>query len=420
MAAAAMAWDALAALRAEIDRVPLDSAHQSGSGLPIVSAPMRLSPGLWRDLEQIGRDLGAFLRRCWRIRQQRDVAAAFLGTLTSDERAGYERLAVLEQHFPVLARPDLVPDEDGRLWIAEVDLHPGQGGVLQRLQELFGQAPSLADIWAERIAEPMILSMPGWKRNWPEQRLLAERINERGGRLRLLPVESWDAIGGYSGHLFLNCCTISLLNARYPPVIPARATLSPPPILDWKGWLALAHSSANLGDLALRRHIPESYLLPLAPGRETSARRRLLDLTVRERDGWIMKPSNAWGGQGFREARDVPLPQWNAEVLGIAEAATPGVMLQRRVESGRFDLWGLNGAGRRARHEALRAKICPFYVFRSSSVFLAGALVVLRPSIKVHGAADAVVTLAIREDHDIAGAPLNAPSRPARASRRRR
>jgi hypothetical protein len=372
----------------------IDPGESSGFSW-IVSDPFRISGDQYREMEQIGEEIRKFLLRCWKMSRDMKCQDYFYQSLSQDEKRGVERLSG-ENRFPVLARPDMIIDEEGKFWITEVDLVPAGAGDLQRMQEIYGQSPTIADQWAEVMTEELILSVPEWKKNFvSEQSYFVRKVQERHGQISFLTIEEWHSIRDYRGLLFKNCCTISLLNENYPPHVPSKAVFCPPVILDWKGWMALAHREDGLKELPLTKRIPETYLLPLKPERETEERRALLDISRSERREWIMKPVGSWGALGFQEATGLTRDEWNRKILGLPEEVSQGMLLQRKVDSTRYEYVGLEPMGVVSRFEKMRIRISPFYLYWKGKSRLLGATVTLRNSVKVHGAKDAIYTIAV-------------------------
>ena len=373
---------------------PLHPAVAQGAVPWIVAEPFHLDGELWRALERIGEELRRFLGGCLALLREPAVAQRLRGTLSDAERAGVARLGETSC-FPLLVRPDLVLDLDGNLFVTEIDLHPAHAGVLQRMQEVFGQGPTVAEVWATHVGEPAVVSVPGWKPFCGEQGYFAERVRAHGGRLDFVPIEDWQGLAAYGGVLFKNCCTIDLLSASYPAFVPPKAVLCPPVLLDWKGWLALPGEIAGLAGYAAARRLPEAHLLPLDPRRERETRRELLDLPRREKGRWIVKPLTSWGGRGFREGEHLSADEWNRLVLGLSPAGPRHLLLQRKIESRRFSAAGLTEEGEAVELEDLRIRLGPYYVMGCGRSHLAGALVTLRRSDKVRGARDAIYTLGL-------------------------
>ncbi len=263
------------------------------------------------------------------------------------------------------------------------------------MQEVHGQSPTIADVWTEMIQEPVVLSIPEWKLFCPEQQYFAGRVRAAGGRMDFLTIENWNRLNGYSGVLFKNCCTLDLLNEAYPPSIPPQAVLSPPLLLDWKGWLALAGENGRLQKKKLIRWIPESYLLPLHPEHHAEKRRAWLDLTRKEKARWIIKPLGSWGGRGFYEGENLSRDKWNQLLLGLSRTSNGHLLLQRKVTSRPYTATGVTPNGEFVTLKDLRIRLCPYYVMTRKQSRLAGVMVTLRNSIKVHTCQDAVYTIGI-------------------------
>jgi hypothetical protein len=272
----------------------------------IISEPFEMSKERLEEIVKIGQEVREFLSACWKTSKNGGIRKEFFESLSDEEREGVRRFKGASV-FPMLVRPDLVIDEIGKFWIIEIDLVPAHAGVLQHMQEIYGQSPTIAEQWAQCVPEEIVISIPGWKMFVQEQKYFVQRIREKGGNVRFISIEEWDKISDYKGILFKNCCTISLLNKNYPPSIPKNAVLCPPLILDWKGWMALAHQTDILKRLRLSQRIPETYLLPLKPRKDSDKRRQLLDLSKKERRKWILKPVTAWGGIGFKEGKNLNL-----------------------------------------------------------------------------------------------------------------
>lgn len=346
------------------------------------------------ELDLMGESLRHFFLQCEALLDDRSVRRQVEETLTPAERAGLARFPP-QTTFPMLMRPDLIVDAENRLHIAEVDIQPAHAGMLQRMQEIHAQKPTIAEIWAEMIREPVVLSIPKWKRFCAEQQYFANRVQGAGGQMDFLTIEDWNRLNGYSGILFKNCCTLDLLNETYPPFIPSQATLCPPLLLDWKGWLALASDHGRLRRKKLTCWIPESYLLPLHPEHHAEKRRAWLDLRHKEKAKWIIKPVGSWGGRGFHEGEQLSRERWNQFLLGLPPADAVHLLLQRKVISRRYTASGMTPDGKFVTLENLRVRLSPYYVMTRERSRLAGMMVTLLNSIKVHTCQDAVYTLGV-------------------------
>ena len=71
------------------------------------------------------------------------------------------------------------------------------------------------------------------------------------------------------------------------------------------------------------------------------------------------------------------------------------MILQQRIESRRFEMTGLDVNGAVVTADRLRIRLNPYYLLWNNRSYLCGVTVCLRRSIKVHGATDAFITLAL-------------------------
>jgi hypothetical protein len=364
----------------------------------IVAEPLELPGGLMAELERMGDDLRRWLVACSALLKERGVRKRVEETLSEVERRAVGRMAKATG-FPMLVRPDLVVDEAGEPWIAEVDLQPAHAGVLQKMQELAGVPAerTIAGIWAETFQGPMVLSVPGWKPYCSEQHYFAERVRALGGGLEFMPVEEWGRLAGFEGVVFKNCCTLELLKDDYPPVIPERAEMYPELLLDWKGWLALIREIQGLSKMRLARRVPESYLLPMHLKLYGERRRGLVDAPLSEKKKWIIKPVGSWGGYGFVEGATLSRDRWNAYLLGLMPGGAKSMVLQKRIESRRYAVTGLTPDGRVVEMERLRMRLGPYYVMTRERSRLAGVMVTLRRATKVHTQSDAMHMMGVPE-----------------------
>jgi hypothetical protein len=378
----------------KLNQVELFPATKEGNVPWIVSEPFEMSKKSLDEIVQIGQEIREFLSACWKTSKNEGIRKEFFESLSDEERKGVRRFKGASG-FPRLVRPDLVIDDNGKFWITEIDLVPAFAGVLQRMQEIYRQKPTIAESWVKIVSDDMVLSIPEFKSFMPEQKYFALRVRENGGQMEFVAIEEWDRIIDYTGIIFKNCCTISLLNEHYPPCVPIKATFYPPLILDWKGWMALAHRDETLKRLRLSRRIPETYLIPLRAQKETMERRKFLDLSKKERGEWIVKPIVSWGSHGFKEGRCYNLNEWNKAVIGLSEHVSRGMILQRKIISARYEKVGLTTSGDLVTLKNLNIRVSPYYLFWKRESTLAGILVTLRQSIKVHGAQDAIFTIAV-------------------------
>jgi len=389
-----MSKESLIRYQKELGQIQLHPSEK-GERVPwIVSEPFEIGREQLEEIEQIGNEIREFLLRCWRMSRKEAIKREFYGSLSERQKKGMERIGNSDV-FPILVRPDLIIDDKGKFWINEIDLAPAHAGVLQRMQEVYGQRPTIADLWAELITEEIVLSIPKWKSFVREQWYFAQRVQEKGGRMRFVEIEEWDKISEYKGVLFKNCCTLDLLSEEYPPYVPPNAILCPPLVLDWKGWMAFAHREEALRRLPVTERIPETYLLPLKLRKESEKRKELIDLSRKEREGWILKPVASWGGYGFKEGRNLNMSEWNQTILGLPGTLLQGIILQKRISSARYKKAGLSASGELVTLEKPRIKMTPYYLFWHGKSRLAGVKVTLRESLKVHGARDAIITLAV-------------------------
>jgi hypothetical protein len=323
------------------------------------------------------------------------IKKVFFESLSVDEREGIRRFKGMSV-FPRLVRPDLVIDDKGKLWITEIDLVPAFAGMLQRMQEIYGQRPTIAELWTRIIPDKIVVSIPRWKPFVSEQKFFVQRVREKGGQIEFLSIEEWEKLHDYKGIIFKNCCTLDLLNNNCPPYIPSKAIFCPPLILDWKGWMALAHQNEILKRLRLSKRIPETYLLPLQPRRETKQRRELIDLPKRKRDRWILKPVVSWGARRIKEGRGYNLNNWNNAIIGVQGHVSRGIILQEKIVSACYERVGLITSGDVITLKNLNIRVSPYYIFWKGKSVLAGVLITLRNSIRVHGARDAIITIGVQ------------------------
>lgn len=380
----------------ELAAVKLHDTVKNGEVSWIVAEPLKLPPALMDDLTRMGEDIRNFLRICGRLMREPAVRQRIVGTLSPVERESVSRWPG-EAAFPMLVRPDLVVNGEGRPHIAEIDLQPAHAGVLQRMQEIAGQTPTIASIWVEMFKGPTVVSVPQWKPFCSEQRYFAERVRAAGGDLEFVPVEDWHRLEEFDGRLFKNCCTLDLLRSDYPAFLPPRAVYCPELLLDWKGWMALVGEIEGLSRTGAARWIPESFLLPLHPGIHARQRKDMLDLPLSEKVKWVVKPLGSWGGRGFAAGETLSRDEWNRSLLGLHPGGAKNLLLQRKVESGRFTVTGLSPDGEVVSLDRLKMRLGPYYVMTPERSRLAGVLVTLRHSTKVHTARDAVHVLGLPE-----------------------
>ena len=384
----------------ELAAVRLHDIGPEGAVSWIVAEPLLLAPSLIADLVRMGEDIRKFLLMCSDLLREPAVRQRVEGSLSPTELASVSRWACATG-FPMLMRPDLVLDDAGKPHIAEIDLQPAHAGVLQRMQEISGQTPTIASIWAETFSGPTVVSVPQWKPFCSEQRYFAERVRAAGGDLEFVPVEEWGRLEHFEGRLFKNCCTLDLLRPDYPAFLPPRAILCPELLLDWKGWMALAGEIGGLAKSGAARWIPESLLLPLHPRLYAQRRRDMLDLSRAEKDQWVIKPLGSWGGRGFAIGETYSRDEWNSALLGLGPEDARNFLLQRKVESRRFSVTGLTPDGDVVQLDRLKMRLGPYYVMTPERSRLAGILVTLRHSTKVHTSRDAVHVLALPGEESV-------------------
>jgi len=386
-------------------RIRLDEQeYRDGQGPKtpwIVSEAFQLGPSVVDELNIIGEEAMAFLYKCSKLIGNEHTRNELTSSLPEENRKGLERLEKLAKTgMPILVRPDLIVDQSGKLWVTEIDLNPAGPGILQKMQEIYQpHLPTIAQIWAEMVDQPIVLSIPEYKLHHPEHNYFAERVNQFAEKemIRSVPIEKWNQLENYEGIIFKSCCTMSLMTMDYPPFIPNKAVIAPMDILDWKGWLALASKEDALQKQRLSKRVPETYLLPLKPGNktyETCKRKELLDISSKERGKWVIKPVHSWGAKGFKTGNELNLDEWNGQILGLQNKdASQGMLLQKKVDSARYKVDGLTPEGEIVSLDGLRIRLSPFYIMWKGQIKLAGSLITLRKSNKVHGASDAVITL---------------------------
>ncbi len=382
----------------ELSTVQLYDTAPLGTVSWIVAEPLRLPGELMTALDRMGGDIRRWLLACSSLLKQRAVRRRVEGTLTEVERRAVARMANATG-FPMLVRPDLVVDESGEPRIAEIDLQPAHAGVLQKMQEIQGvpAGQTIAGLWAGMFPGPVVLSVPQWKPYCSDQRYFAERVRALGGALEFMPVEEWGRLSSFNGAVFKNCCTLELLKDDYPALVPERAELYPELLLDWKGWLAMPGEIQGLGKMRLARSIPESHLLPLHPALHAERRRALVDALLAEKKRWIIKPVGSWGGYGFADGRTLSRDRWNQILLGLSPGGPKTMLLQRKIESKRYAVPGLTPEGKVVELDKLRIRLGPYYVMTPEESRLAGVMVTLRQSTKVHTQTDAMHMMGIGE-----------------------
>ena len=371
----------------ELSTPLLYSSPKAGAKIPwIVSEPFQFSLQQWDELEKIGVELSGFFAKCLKQIKNRAIMEKFKNSFPENDRAGVERMEKSRQRFPIVARPDLIIDEHGKFQLIEAELQIGGLGILQRMQEVYGQQPTIAEVWTETIGDDFILSIPEWKPFVSEQRYFAEKVGAR-----FVPIEKWNTLSEYQGLIYRNCCTLNLLTKDYPAFIPDKAEITPSLFLDWKGWMSMAHSLPALEKMPLTRRIPESHLLPLE---SLEKRKELLDLSKKQRKEWVLKPVHSWGSKDFYQGEQLNANRWNQMVLGLPDRSiSQGMLLQKRVNSALYKKVGLTPDGKLLELDKLRIRVNPFYLFWHGASILTGVAVTLRKSVKVHGATDSVMTI---------------------------
>ena len=340
--------------------------------------------------KRMGYETIGFLSKAWRLWRGKSMRKIFFSSLPNGIEVERCMKKIEESISPIFFRLDLVVDEEWKFWLVEIELQPAGWGILQRMQEVYGISPTVGEITAELMKnEEIVYSMPGYKESRSEAEYFVKQVNNFGGRMMFLPIEDWEKENwGKQDIIFKNCCTLDLITKDYPLFIP-NAKFTPPLELDWKGWLAMA-MSPPLNRQPLASYIPETYILPLIPGKQTEQRKILLDASREERREWIIKPSASWGAKGFIGG-PLNTREWNEIILGMGTSGNlgRGYILQRKILSRHFSVSINNGE----KLDGLSARVSPFYVSWKGKVEFVGALITLRKSLKVHGASDAVMTI---------------------------
>lgn len=357
-------------------------------------------------LKVIGEEIMIFLYKCSNLISNEGIKNEIMDSLPEENKKGVERLKKLAKtEMPILIRPDIIIEQSSelkfeKLWIPEIDLQPAGLGILQVMQEIYEpQNPSIAQVWAEMVDQPVVLSIPDFKFHHPEHKYFMDKVNHFAGKemIKMIPIEQWHSLGDYEGFIFKSCCTMSLITEKYPSFIPEKAVIVPNDILDWKGWLALSGKEDVLQKQRLTQRIPETHLLPLKAGDknyETCKRKELIDLSKKERGKWVIKPVHSWGAKGFKTGDEINSNAWNQQILGLPDrSVSQGMLLQKKIESIRYKTDGITPEGKIVNLDNLRIRISPFYIMWKGRIKLAGTLITLRASDKVHGASDSVITL---------------------------
>lgn len=139
--------------------------------------------------------------------------------------------------------------------------------------------------------------------------------------------------------------------------------VAPNPLLLSKIWLTHLRT--------LRDFVPSTIFLPLT---EKEKRKELLDIPTRERKDFIIKSNSGGGGRSLMEADRFTTEQWNRKIL-LEEGR--GSILQKKIN---------NIVGNK------RAIFMTFAFLKKDNTYEeVGTLLILRPSIRVHGGSDSVI-----------------------------
>ncbi len=385
-------------LREKVNSVPLINHQEIKNETPwIVSAPFEFSKKQWQELEEIGQEIKDFLNKCWENRNL--LEQEMKDSISEENRKKIDKIEnAFSQVFPPpIIRPDLVIDQAGNFRISEIEASAGGFGIMKLYQKIFGQSPDIAEIWAEKLPQKIILSTLKQRPFEPEQKYFAEKVNQFAGeeRIRHLPVEDWGTLNASEAIIYNTCCTSNVLNKEYPKFSP-KPKIAPPFVFDWKGLLAIAIKKACFKKLALVKRIPETHTLPLVRNEKTE---RFSNMSRKTRKNWIVKPVDSWGANGFRDGSNFNTEQWNKLIFCQPEDNSPKMLLQEKIRSALYEKTGINPKGELVKIDKLRIRVSPFYICSGKTsieeITLAGVLITLRKSVIVHGATDAIITVGL-------------------------
>ncbi len=407
--------------------------------------PFPLSPGLARQLEELGRILLKFLRASHRL-YRKSVAGEMPGWVARlldqgkpDSLVALQRHPAFRQQIPRVIRPDILLTSQG-LAITELDSVPGGIGLIGWLNQVYGllaesegAGPPLGGpsgpvegfrgIFGEASRIHLMVSDEAAAYR-PEMRWMADQLSAR------TPCEVRDGAFGSPGdgeavYRFFELFDLGQVPGSGPILEAARSRridLTPPPCPLFEEKLLFSlfwnrnlrdYWRRELGGGFLRRLqscIPYTWTLdpqPLPPdaaypGLELTDWRQLAGLSQKERS-LILKISGfspqAWGARGVHWGSDLPAGEWGRVVERALESfpRNPHVLQRFARPETRPIRWYDPDRGTLEEMEG-RTRLCPFYFVHGkgdmAKAHLGGCLATVCPPDKhiVHGMSQAVMS----------------------------
>lgn len=422
----------------------------------IGAAPYPLGPADLAFLDDLGPRLLAFHRALGRLweRSHRGTAPAFaarwLDLGKPDDLIRLARAGRIKHDLPRVIRPDLLPTADGWV-ITELDSVPGGIGLTDALNRRYaalghrvaggadGMARGMADLLRDAAGRPeptlaVVVSEESAAYR-PEMAHLVRRLAELGLDAHLLAPEQvgFDEHGLYlpgAGrrridvlYRFFELFDLGSVPHAEPMLYAVRkglVAMTPPPkpFLEEKLAFALFHHpalaafwEAELGAETrdvLMRVLPPTWVLDPAPvpahavipglfidGAPVQGWERLKGLGQKARR-FVLKPSGfserAWGGRGVVIGHDISEAEWDAAVdAALMDFPRLPHVLQPFRQARTVQAAWLGEGG--VRTQAMRPRLCPYYLVAGEAVRLSGVLATLCPPDKkrIHGMREAVM-----------------------------
>ncbi|MFN3431070.1 MAG: hypothetical protein ACK46X_14090 [Candidatus Sericytochromatia bacterium] len=431
------------------------------------NASWRISPepyavplNVFHQIQQLGNHLLAFYKAVNRLYQEsvKGRQPAWVHQILDQGKPealiDYQRMNRFKQLTPMVIRPDLIINEEGKLVACELDSVPGGIGFTGSMAtdyadfgySLIGGADGLVEGFARMIRDvagkesPVLAIVVSEESNdyWFEQQWIAERLN--GMNLRTVVLRPGDLIYTEEGMLLpaehgrtrvdVVYRFFELFDLKNLPKAELlqyankkqQVIVTPPykAFLEEKMTFALFHHPVlrpfwqqELGKEAfavLEGLIPKTWILdptPLPPqavipgitvnGAPVTDWLQLANTTKKER-AYVVKPSGfsnlAWGSHGISFGTDLSNEDWAAALKNaLGSFETTPYLLQEFHKPAKTTTSYYNFRKEEVVSMDARARICPYYYVVGGEAQLSGVLTTLVPldKLAIHGMTDAVM-----------------------------
>lgn len=431
------------------------------------NASWRLSPepnalplGVFHQIQGLGNHLLAFLHVSNKLYQDsvKGRQPAWIHQLLDQGKPEalieYQRMNRFKRLTPMVIRPDLVLDEDGRLVACELDAVPGGIGMTGSMAHdytdfgyaVIGGANGLVENYAKMIRgvagkdHPSLAIVVSEESGdyWTEQQWLARQLNALGlettvVRPETLKYNGEEILADFDGdfrHVDVLYRFFELFDLKNIPMQELiqyankkqQVVVTPPykAYLEEKLLFALFHHPVlrpfwcqELGKesfAVLDSLLPKTWILdptPLPPqavipgitvgGVPITDWRQLINTTKRERE-FVLKPSGfsslAWGSHGVAFGHDLSTEEWEA-ALDQALASFPHTpyILQAFHKPSKTTIPYYNFRKEEVVSMDGRARLCPYYYVIDGQAVLSGVLSTICPldKLAIHGMTDSVM-----------------------------